>query len=139
MKNFKLDFVPRMSPHSQMSAVRFASSVYRNKCKPFRLAWLCGQRPPLHEEQSFGLYGDRPGSCRKWALRLNRASLRREPETAGRYSFNHPKVARIPLCVVWRKSSDNPAVTAFLDILRASRPKIRKQMENLIRQSNEAA
>ena len=25
-------------------------------------------------------------------LRLNRASLRREPETAGRYSFNHPKV-----------------------------------------------
>jgi hypothetical protein len=81
-----------MSPHSQMSAVRFASSVYRNKCKPFRLAWLCGQRPPLHEEQSFGLYGDRPHSCRKWALRLNRASLRREPETAGRYSFNHPKV-----------------------------------------------
>jgi DNA-binding transcriptional LysR family regulator len=72
-------------------------------------------------------------------LRLNRASLRREPETAGRYSFNHTKVARIPLCVVWRKSSDNPAVTAFLDILRASRPKIRKQMENLIRQSNEAA
>jgi hypothetical protein len=95
--------------------------------------------PPLHEEQSFGLYGDRPHSCRNWALRLNRASLRREPETAGRYSFNHPKVARIPLCVVWRKSSDNPAVTAFLDILRASRPKIRKQMEDLIRQSNEAA
>jgi len=25
-------------------------------------------------------------------LRLNRASVRREPETAGRYSFNHPKV-----------------------------------------------
>jgi len=50
-----------------------------------------------------------------------------------------PRSARIPLCVVWRKSSDNPAVTAFLDILRASRPKIRKQMENLIRQSNEAA
>ena len=25
-------------------------------------------------------------------MRLNRASLRREPETAGRYSFNHPKV-----------------------------------------------
>src|SRR5260370_5881059 len=92
-EKFQVGFcAPRMSPHSQMSAVRFASSVYRNKCKPFRLAWLCGQRPPLHEQQSFGLYGDRPHSCRKWALRLNRASLRREPETAGRYSFNHPKV-----------------------------------------------
>jgi DNA-binding transcriptional LysR family regulator len=50
-----------------------------------------------------------------------------------------PKSAQIPLCVVWPKSSDNPAVTAFLEILRASRPKIRKQMEKMIRQSNEAA
>jgi DNA-binding transcriptional LysR family regulator len=50
-----------------------------------------------------------------------------------------PKSAQIPLCVVWRKSSDNPAVTAFLEIVRASRPKIRKQMEKMIRQSNEAA
>ena len=50
-----------------------------------------------------------------------------------------PRSARIPLCVVWRKSSDNPAVTAFLEILRASRPAIRRQMEKMIRQSNEAA
>jgi DNA-binding transcriptional LysR family regulator len=50
-----------------------------------------------------------------------------------------PRSARIPLCVVWRKFSDNPAVTAFLEILRASRPAIRKQMEKMIRQSNEAA
>jgi DNA-binding transcriptional LysR family regulator len=50
-----------------------------------------------------------------------------------------PRSARIPLCAVWRKSSDNPAVTAFLKILRASRPAIRKQMEKMIRQSNEAA
>jgi DNA-binding transcriptional LysR family regulator len=48
-----------------------------------------------------------------------------------------PKSAQIPLCVVWRKSSHNPAVTAFLEILRASRPAIRKQMEKLICQSNE--
>jgi DNA-binding transcriptional LysR family regulator len=50
-----------------------------------------------------------------------------------------PRSARIPLCVAWRKSSDNPALTAFLEVLRASRPKIRKQMEKLIRQSNEVA
>jgi DNA-binding transcriptional LysR family regulator len=50
-----------------------------------------------------------------------------------------PKSARIPLCVVSRKSSDNPAVPAFLEILRASRPAIRKQMEKLIHQSNEVA
>jgi DNA-binding transcriptional LysR family regulator len=46
-----------------------------------------------------------------------------------------PKSAQIPLCVVWRKSPDNPAVLAFLEVLRASRPKIRKQMEKMIRQS----
>ena len=50
-----------------------------------------------------------------------------------------PKSAEIPLCVAWRKSSDNPALTAFLEILRASRPKIRKQMKKMIRQSSEAA
>ena len=33
----------------------------------------------------------------------------------------------------------NPAVPAFLEILRASRPAIRKQMEKLIHQSNEVA
>jgi len=48
-----------------------------------------------------------------------------------------PKSAQIPLCVVWRKSSDNPAMLAFLEVLRASRPTIRKQMEKLIRQWNE--
>jgi DNA-binding transcriptional LysR family regulator len=50
-----------------------------------------------------------------------------------------PKSAQIPLCILWRKSSDNPAVHAFLEVLRAERPKIRKQMEKMISQSNEAA
>src|SRR6266481_1892129 len=50
-----------------------------------------------------------------------------------------PKSARIPLRVAWRKSSDNPAVLAFLEVLRASRPAIRKQMEKLIHQSNKVA
>jgi DNA-binding transcriptional LysR family regulator len=49
-----------------------------------------------------------------------------------------PKSARIPLCIAWRKSSGNRAVPAFLEIVRAARPKIRKQMEKMIRQSNEA-
>ena len=40
-----------------------------------------------------------------------------------------PKSARIPLCVAWRKSSQNPALGAFLDILRAASPQIRTQME----------
>ncbi|MBO0694527.1 MAG: LysR family transcriptional regulator [Verrucomicrobia bacterium] len=50
-----------------------------------------------------------------------------------------PKSTQIPLCVLWRKSSENPAVHAFLEVLRAARPKIRKQMEKMIRQSNEFA
>ena len=40
-----------------------------------------------------------------------------------------PKSAPIPLCVAWRKSVENPALTAFLDILRAAGPQIRAQME----------
>jgi len=40
-----------------------------------------------------------------------------------------PQSARIPLCVAWRKSAHNPALPAFLDILRASTPSIRTQME----------
>jgi DNA-binding transcriptional LysR family regulator len=40
-----------------------------------------------------------------------------------------PKSARIPLCVAWRKSAQNPALEAFLDILRAATPAIRTQME----------
>jgi DNA-binding transcriptional LysR family regulator len=40
-----------------------------------------------------------------------------------------PKSARIPLCVAWRKSAHNPAVAAFLDILKAATPAIRAQME----------
>jgi hypothetical protein len=47
-----------------------------------------------------------------------------------------PKSARIPLCVTWRKSSENPVVSGFLEELR---PAIRKRMKKLIRQSNEAA
>jgi DNA-binding transcriptional LysR family regulator len=50
-----------------------------------------------------------------------------------------PKSARIPLCIAWRKSSGNPAVPAFLEIVRAARPKIRKQMENLIREASRIA
>jgi DNA-binding transcriptional LysR family regulator len=40
-----------------------------------------------------------------------------------------PKSAPIPLCVVWRKSAHNPALGAFLDILRTAIPGIRAQME----------
>jgi DNA-binding transcriptional LysR family regulator len=40
-----------------------------------------------------------------------------------------PKSAPIPLCVIWRKSAHNPALGAFLDILRAATPGIRDQME----------
>ena len=40
-----------------------------------------------------------------------------------------PKSARIPLCVAWRKSAQNPALEAFLNILRAAIPAIRTQME----------
>src|SRR5207244_4537178 len=40
-----------------------------------------------------------------------------------------PKSAPIPLCVAWRKSADNPALAAFLEILRAATPSIRTQME----------
>jgi DNA-binding transcriptional LysR family regulator len=40
-----------------------------------------------------------------------------------------PKSPRIPLCIVWRKSAQNPALAAFLEILRTARPKIRKEME----------
>ena len=40
-----------------------------------------------------------------------------------------PKSARIPLCVTWRKSAHNPALAAFLDVLRAAMPAIKAQME----------
>jgi DNA-binding transcriptional LysR family regulator len=40
-----------------------------------------------------------------------------------------PKSARIPLCVTWRKSSENPVVSGFLNVLRPAIPAIRKQME----------
>src|SRR5215471_19856642 len=40
-----------------------------------------------------------------------------------------PKSARIPLCIVWRKSAQNPVLTAFLEILRTAIPAIRNQME----------
>jgi len=41
-----------------------------------------------------------------------------------------PKSGRIPLCVAWRKSANNPALAAFLDVLRAAIPLIRTQMES---------
>jgi DNA-binding transcriptional LysR family regulator len=40
-----------------------------------------------------------------------------------------PKSARIPLCVTWRKSAENPVVSGFLEVLRPAIPAIRKQME----------
>lgn len=40
-----------------------------------------------------------------------------------------PQSARIPLCIAWRKSAQSPVLSAFLDILRASMPQIRSQME----------
>lgn len=40
-----------------------------------------------------------------------------------------PKSAPIPLCAAWRQSADNPALMAFLDVLRTAIPRIRTQME----------
>lgn len=40
-----------------------------------------------------------------------------------------PKSAPIPLCAAWLKSSQNPTLTAFLEILRTAKPAIRNQME----------
>lgn len=40
-----------------------------------------------------------------------------------------PKSVSIPLNVAWRKAVDNPAMAAFLDILRTAKPQIRAQME----------
>ena len=40
-----------------------------------------------------------------------------------------PKSPRIPLCIAWRKSAQNPVLTAFLEIVRAARPAIRRQLE----------
>ena len=40
-----------------------------------------------------------------------------------------PKSAGIPLCAGWRKSANNPALAAFLDVLRAAGSAIRAQME----------
>jgi len=39
-----------------------------------------------------------------------------------------PKSARIPLCLVWRKSAENPALDAFINIVRAAKPSIQKMM-----------
>jgi len=41
-----------------------------------------------------------------------------------------PKSGRIPLCVAWRKSANNPTLAAFLDVLRAAIPSIKTQMES---------
>src|SRR2546426_10453443 len=40
-----------------------------------------------------------------------------------------PRSADIPLCATWLKSTHNPALTAFLEILRTAKPAIRTQME----------
>jgi len=40
-----------------------------------------------------------------------------------------PKSEPIPLCAAWLKSADNPALAAFVEILRTAKPAIRTQME----------
>ncbi len=40
-----------------------------------------------------------------------------------------PKSAPIRLCVTWRKSAHNPALAAFLDVLRSAGPQIKTLME----------
>jgi DNA-binding transcriptional LysR family regulator len=40
-----------------------------------------------------------------------------------------PKSRPIPLCAAWPKSSRNPALAAFLDVLRTAGPQIRTMME----------
>jgi DNA-binding transcriptional LysR family regulator len=41
-----------------------------------------------------------------------------------------PQSARIPLCVSWRKSAQNPPLAAFLDTVRTATGSIRIQMES---------
>ena len=41
-----------------------------------------------------------------------------------------PKSEPIPLCAAWRKSANNPTLAAFLDVLRATIPSIKTQMES---------
>jgi DNA-binding transcriptional LysR family regulator len=41
-----------------------------------------------------------------------------------------PQSTRIPLCMSWRKSASNPVLAAFLEIVRAAKGSIRKQMES---------
>ena len=40
-----------------------------------------------------------------------------------------PKSGAIPLCAAWLKSSQNPALSAFLEVLRAAGPQIKTLME----------
>ena len=40
-----------------------------------------------------------------------------------------PKSQPIPLCATWLKSADNPALMAFLEIMRTAKPAIKAQME----------
>jgi DNA-binding transcriptional LysR family regulator len=41
-----------------------------------------------------------------------------------------PKSADIPLCLVWRKSVENPALEAFVKIVRAAKPSLQRKMGN---------
>src|SRR2546427_10226243 len=40
-----------------------------------------------------------------------------------------PRSLPIPLCATWLRSADNPALAAFVEILRTAKPAIRTQME----------
>jgi DNA-binding transcriptional LysR family regulator len=59
------------------------------------------------------------------------------PDSLG--TRNHPNVvlrpikpasSKIPLCAFWPKAEEAPAVKAFLEVLRAAKPEIRKKMQS---------
>ena len=40
-----------------------------------------------------------------------------------------PASCKLPICAIWRAGSHNPVLQSFLDILRAAKPSIKKEME----------
>ncbi len=40
-----------------------------------------------------------------------------------------PASSKLPICAIWRVGSHNPVLQSFLDVLRAAKPSIKKEME----------
>jgi hypothetical protein len=82
------------------------------------------------------LHGDSVGADRERARHFPRHALRVQLKPPVGIRAIAPKSARTPLCVTWRKSSENAVVSGFLE---RTATRDQKADEKLIRQSNEAA